>query len=88
MKSKLGFLLAIIGSPMLLSCLAVHPVTESGTQASNGQALGSFSISSKTFGNQTFVTVLCTYGYRKFFLCGDFKDMSSSLVLRLVVDPL
>jgi hypothetical protein len=88
MKSKRVFLLSIIGSPLILFCLAVHSVTESGTQSSNGQELGSFSISSKIFGDQTFAPLFCTAGDRQFFLGGDFKDQSSSLVLRLVVDPL
>jgi hypothetical protein len=88
MKSKLVFLLAIIGSPLFFSCLAVHSITESGTQSSNGQVLGSFLIASETFGNQTFAPLICTAGDRQFFLGGDFKDQTSSLVLRLVVDPL
>ncbi len=88
MKSKPVCLLVLSGVPLLLSCLSNLPVSELGTQSLDDQAIGSFSVSSQTVGNQTFVPSVCTAGDRQFFLGCDLKSRNSSLVVRLVVDPL
>ena len=88
MKLQRVVFLIICGVPLFFSCLSGRAVSERDMQSSNEQALGSFSISSRIFGNNTFTPYSCDAGDRQFFLGGDFTDQSSSLVLRLVVDPL
>ena len=79
--------LALASMALLLSCLSGRPIAESGAVA-QGQDLGSFAISSKMFGDQTFAPKACTAGDRQLFLGADLEGQGSPLVLRLVVDPL
>jgi hypothetical protein len=87
-NTKFGLLLLIIGVSMSLSCLSGKAISDLDNPSSKGQALGSLTISSKVLGNSVFTPLFCNSGDRQYFLGGDFKDQSSLLVLRLVVDPL
>jgi hypothetical protein len=87
MKSIVIRVCAFAAMAVLLSCFSSRPVAGSGT-AAEGQGLGSFSITSKMLGDQTFTPGECTGGDRQFFLGADLEGQASPLVLRLVVDPL
>jgi len=87
MKSLFFRSIAFSATVFLLSCFSSRPIAESGTGA-EGQGLGSFSIASKMFGDQTFSPKECTAGDHQLFLGADLESEGSPLVLRLVVDPL
>ncbi len=72
--------LAILLATSCFSGLGGIPSVQSG-------ATGSFSVTSKTFGDQTLTPSDCASGDRQFFLGGDFSSSTSPLVLRLAVDP-
>ena len=86
MKERLAYLLVLAGIPLLISCLSSRSLEN--VPSSGGQGLGSFSVSSQVFGVQSFVPSVCAAGDRQFFLGSDLSSPDSSLVLRLVVDPL
>ncbi len=86
MKERLTYLLLLGIIPLLMSCLSSRPL--GNVPSSESQGLGSFSVSSQVFGVQSFTPTVCTAGDRQFFLSSDLSSPDSSLVLRLVVDPL
>jgi hypothetical protein len=89
MKSTPACPLLLMPVLLLVGCLSSQPVSNfSGALSSQGQALGSFTVSSQTFSNQALVPSVCSSGDRLFFLGGDFTAENTDLVLRLVIDPL
>lgn len=86
LKERLAHLLVLGTIPLLMSCLSSRPL--GNVPSSESQGLASFSVSSQVFGVQSFTPTVCTGGDRQFFLGSDLSDPNSSLVLRLVVDPL
>ncbi len=86
MKEHLAYLLVLGIIPLLMSCLASRPL--GSVPPSGSQGLGSFSVSSQVFSAQSFTPTVCTAGDRQLFLGSDLSSPNSSLVLRLVVDPL
>jgi hypothetical protein len=75
-------------APLPVSCLSSQPIADQSLGTSPNQALGSFSVSSQEFGEQTFAPTVCTAGDRQYFLGADLSSPSSKLVLCLVVDRL
>lgn len=88
MKSRWALLALIIGVSISLSCHSGKAFSKLDSQSSKSQALGSFMITSKVLGNSVFTPSVCDSGDRQYFLGSDFKDQSSAIVLRLLVDPL
>lgn len=86
MRRHLAVVPGIVMVPLLVSCLASRPVGEAVSAGS--QALGSFEVSSGVLGRHTLAPTACTSGDRQQFLGADLSDPGSTLVLRLVVDPL
>ena len=88
MRTPLAVLLPLGGITLLAGCLASRPVGGSNASPAGPSALGSISVSSKLLGDQVLAPSACTAGDREFFLGADFKNQTSNLVVRLVVDPL
>ena len=85
MRFRRSQIIVLLLITLLLSgCLSTRPMATSPEQ----EGLGSFSVSSPSFGPATLRPSTCSAGDREFFLGADFKDNSSDLVLRLVIDPL
>ena len=83
----LRVVLCLAIAPML-ACLASRPVEDASSGKRGAAALGSFTVSSRTLGDLTLAPVGCTAGDRQSFLGADLESPGSSVVLRLVVDPL
>jgi len=88
MELKLTRLFVFPATALMLSCLSGRPVAASGEPSPEGRALGTFSITSQTFGNLTLTPAACASGGLQFFLGGDLSAPDTPVVLRLVVDPL
>lgn len=88
MRTRLACFLVLGGIALCAGCLSSRPVGDSAVSPAQPSALGSFTVSSQVLGNQVFTPSACTAGDREFFLGADFKGGDSTLILRLVVDPL
>ena len=88
MRSRRALVLPLGGWVLLAGCLSSQPIGGSKASAENPPALGSFTVSSQVLGNQALTPSSCTAGDRQLFLGADFATPASTVVVRLVVDPL
>lgn len=88
MRSCRALVLPLGGCVLLAGCLSSRPIGGSRTSAESPPALGSFTVSSLVLGNHVLTPSSCTAGDRQLFLGADFATPASTVVVRLVVDPL
>jgi len=87
-RAAASLALPLAAAALLPGCLTSQPVAGTGTPAGTQAALGSFAVASKTLGDAVVTPTACTGGDREQFLGADLTAAGSSLVVRLVVDPL
>ena len=88
MRTSPALAFPLVGCVLLTGCFSSKPIGGQGAPDGNPPTLGTFAVTSQVLGDHVLAPSECTAGDRQHFLGADFATPASTVVVRLVVDPL